>query len=134
MVYITPEVDLLIIAFAIVIIFNLISRAVRNKVLGKGHMEEIKKKQAEFKELIKKTDKKSQERLKELEHELLEMNLKMMKASFPTMLLSLAVIALVWPFLQAEYGTYSFPLVGSWIWYYIVVSLVLSIIISRIFK
>ncbi len=134
MVFISPEIDLLLIALVLVTIFNTVSTIVRNRTMGKGHMEEIKKKQKEFKELMKKTDEHSRKRLKELEQELLETNLKMMKASMPTMLLSIAIVIVLWPWLQAEYSQYTFPIVGSWLFYYIVVSLVFSIIISKVQK
>jgi uncharacterized membrane protein (DUF106 family) len=124
--FVSPEIDLFVIAVVITLVFSTVGFAVRRKMVGKEQLKELKKKHAELKELMKKTDKESQKRLKELQVEVLEINMKMMRASLPTMGLSILVILFLFPFLNASYSKYSFPIVGNWIIYYIIVSIITS--------
>jgi len=132
--FVSPEIDLLVIAVVITLVFSIMSLAIRHKMVGKEQLRELKKKHAELKELMKTTDKESQKRLKELQVEVLEINMKMMRASLPTMGLSILVILFLFPFLNANYGNHSFPIVGNWIIYYIVVSIITSLAFQLVIK
>ncbi|MCD6478402.1 MAG: hypothetical protein J7L44_00780 [Candidatus Diapherotrites archaeon] len=132
--FVSPEIDLLIIAVVITLVFSIVSLVIRHKIVGKEQLRELKKKHAELKELMKKTDRESQKRLKELQIEVLEINMKMMRASLPTMGLSILIVLFLFPFLNTTYGSHSFPIVGSWIIYYIVVSVITSLAFQLVIK
>ena len=134
MVFLTPEIDLFVIAASVTVIFSIISIAIRHKLVGKEKLKELKKKHTELKELMKKRDKESQKRLKELQMEVLEINMKMLRAQMPTMGLSLLVLVFLIPFINTNYAKHTFPVVGSAIWYYIVVSIITSIVFQLIVK
>lgn len=128
----SPEIELLAIAVSITVVFGIISSILREKMLGKEKLNELKSKQAEIMALMKKSDKESQKRLKELNNELVEMNMQLMKAIFPIILISIVVMFFLWPVLSERYAGHDFPIVKSWVWYYLLVSVITSTVLQRI--
>jgi|GEM_PF-1568528 len=134
-VYFSPEVELLIVTVVITVVLGFINNALRDKLVGKDALKEMKNKQAEMRALMKKTDKESRKKLEALNAELAEMSLNMMGKLMPLMLFSFVVLtAILLPILNQRYGSYNFPIVGSWIWYYFFVALITSFVLSLIMK
>ncbi|MEM4662597.1 MAG: hypothetical protein QXM75_01080 [Candidatus Diapherotrites archaeon] len=132
---ISPEVELFMLASSITVIFGLFSYFFRKKFVGEETLKKLKEKSKEARELIRKNDPSSKERLDKLNTELVEINLNLMKASMPLIILS-SVFSLVilLPILNERYSGYSFPIFGHWIWYYFVASLLTSALLQQLLK
>ncbi|MEM0359811.1 MAG: EMC3/TMCO1 family protein [Candidatus Diapherotrites archaeon] len=133
MVFIDPLIEVAIIAIALVAF----STFIRNRFMDKEAEKGMKEKQKEFKELLKSKDKASMKRLEEVQKELLELQYKVMRSSIPSMLVMLGVFFLLLPIMNSSYGGIQFPpapyivLPGqSWIWYYILIGLMVSIAVA----
>ncbi|MCX8190355.1 MAG: EMC3/TMCO1 family protein [Candidatus Diapherotrites archaeon] len=130
----SPEIELFMIAVTIAIAFGILGHFIRRKTVGKDALKKLKEKGKEARELMKKTDRASQERLNQLNIEIVEMNLSMMKASLPIMFISIGSFLFLWPILSNRYSGHSFPVVNSWVWYYVIVSMMASLLLQLLLK
>ncbi|MEM4598347.1 MAG: EMC3/TMCO1 family protein [Candidatus Diapherotrites archaeon] len=131
---ISPEIELFMLAVAIAVVFGVAGHFIRKRTIGKDAFKKLREKTKEARELMKKNDKASQERLNQLNMELIEMNLKMMKASLPLMLISVGSVIFLWPILSNRYSGHVFPIVNSWAWYYVIVSFITSLLLQQLLK
>lgn len=130
-----------------------------NKGQMKAHQAEMKKKQARIKELMKNSDEKSKKELAQLEKELMEGMSQMMKGSMKSMMFTWLLIIPLWAFFGWNYADVVIPLAipvpfwaawdwvnpaswiqfklydtTNWIGWYILVSLLTSIVFGIIIK
>ncbi len=131
---ISPEIDIALLAISVTIIVNIASNYFRSKMLDKDHMEKLKSKQKELNKLLKNAKKSDEKRILELQTEIMELSVKSFRASMPVMVFSLAIFLAILNFAAPEYGQYQYPLVGHWLWYYVLISLATSLTISAIRK
>lgn len=130
---ISPEIELFMLAVVIAVVFGVAGHFIRKRTIGKDGLKKLKEKGKEVTELMKKTDKASQERLNQLNMEIIEMNLKMIKAFLPIILMSIAVLFLL-PILDERYRNHVFPIVNKWGVYFFIVSLISSFLLKQLLE
>ncbi len=126
----SPSISLLIISFILTLITTLIYKYTTNQVMMKSFKEETKKMQEEMK-LLKDNPNKMMEKNKEL----MEKNMKMMSQSFKPILFTFIPFVIIFIGLRNIYEPFGKILFGlSWIWIYIISSIIFSIILLKILK
>ena len=130
MVFIDPVIEVALVGAAVFVLFQ----AIKHRFVDQEAQKKVKEKQKEWKELMKGNDKK---RTDEAQKELMDLQFKVMRGTMPLMFVSLAVFfVVIWP-LNGVYAE-SFPLylhapvpflenTPSWLWFYIIVNITLSI-------
>ncbi|MEK6907499.1 MAG: EMC3/TMCO1 family protein [Nanoarchaeota archaeon] len=125
-----PAVSLLIISFILTFITTLIYKYTTDQQLMKSFKEESKKMQEEMK-LLKDNPQKMMEKNKEL----MGKNMKMMRQSFKPLLYTFIPFAIIFFGLRNLYEPFGKILFGlSWIWIYILSSLIFNLILRKIMK
>jgi len=135
MVFINPLIEVGLIAAAVFVLFQV----VRHKFVDQETQKKVKEKQKEWKAALKSNDKK---RAEEMQKELMALQFKVMRGTMPLMFVSLAVLFVVIYPLNGVYVE-NFPLylhlpvpflerTPSWLWFYIIVNIVLSISLAII--
>jgi uncharacterized membrane protein (DUF106 family) len=116
-----------LIAASIVITF--ISTLVTKWLTDQEHLRQLKKRQKEIQEELKKCSG-NECKMKELQSEMLEITGKMMKSSFKPMLVTFIPFLLLFYFLRSVYS----PVLGNWIWWYLGTSIASSIALRKLLK
>jgi uncharacterized membrane protein (DUF106 family) len=130
------------IAFAAVVVIG-ISQVLQHKFIDRKRMKEQQKEMKEIQkklnELIKKEDQKSQQEAKKLQGQMMGSMNSMMGKNMKVMLYSMVIILPIFWWLSASYKEavinlpLSLPFLGTqvnWFWWYIICSIVLSIVIA----
>ncbi|MEK6835030.1 MAG: EMC3/TMCO1 family protein [Nanoarchaeota archaeon] len=125
-----PAISLLIISFILTLITTLTYKYTTNQEMIKSFKEESKKLQEEMK-LLKNDPGKIMEKNKEL----MEKNMEMMKQSFKPLLYTFIPFAIIFFGLRNIYEPFGKILFGlSWIWIYIISSVIFSMILRKLLK
>jgi uncharacterized membrane protein (DUF106 family) len=125
-----PAISLLIISFVLTLITTLIYKYTTNQEMLKSFKEESKKLQQEMR-LLKNDPNKVMEKNKEL----MEKNMKVMSQSFKPLLYTFIPFAIIFFGLRNIYQPLGKILLGlSWIWVYIISSIIFSMVLRKILK
>ncbi|MEK6904214.1 MAG: EMC3/TMCO1 family protein [Nanoarchaeota archaeon] len=132
-----PALSLSIIAVILTFLVTLVYKFTTNQEKMKDMKEELKILQDQMKE-----HKGDPKKVMELQKQAMEKNLAYMKHSFRPTLYTFLPLIVVFSWLRTTYGgdpapvLLKLPLVGglTWIWFYIIISVVSSMIIRKIFK
>ncbi len=124
-----PKISLVIVS----LIVSLISTIITKYTTDQSMLKSIKDRQKEIQKEIK--DKKytpTDKRYLELQNEILELTGKMFKNSFKPLIITMVPFLLLFYWLRSIYV----PLFGgnSWLWYYIVPSILIGSFYKKIFK
>ncbi|MBU2104455.1 MAG: DUF106 domain-containing protein [Nanoarchaeota archaeon] len=120
-----PKLSIIIFALLVTLVMTLITK----KVTDQNRMRELKEIQKKCQINIKdsKGDLKKQ---KEIQKEMMQCSMELMKHSFKPMLITMIpILILIW-WIRSIYSTV-FP---GWIWWYLVSAMASSIILRKIFK
>ncbi|MBC8435039.1 DUF106 domain-containing protein [archaeon] len=121
-----PKTALIVISAGI----TLISTLVTNWLTDQKHLKSLKVRQKELSKKMK-TAKPGEKLFEELQSEMLKISGVMMKSQFKPMLVTIVPFLLLFSWLRSVYV----PLMGnSWIWYYIIGSIIFSSIYRKLFK
>ncbi len=93
-------------------------------------MRELKAKQKELNKKLK-TAKPGEKLFQEIQAEIMQITGTMMKAQFKPMFVTIIPFLILFSWLR---NTYEPIMSGSWIWYYIISSIVFSTIYRKVFK
>ncbi len=134
----SPHISLLLLALIITLFTTLLNRLVTNRKLVKELNEKIKKIKDELKEAEKE---KNREKVSKIWKEFADASQEQMKQLFKGFIVSLAVIALFLPWISYKYGGTTISIMPlsfffgnlSWIWWYVLVALTVSIIFQKLF-
>ena len=122
-----PRISIVIISAAVSLFISIVNFLVLDKEkvrASKSRTKEIQKLMKEHKE--------DQKKQAELTQELLKHNLENMKNSFKPMLITIIPVLAVFWWIR---GTFADTLIsGSWFWYYLVATIIFSLIFRKIFK
>lgn len=122
-----PRSSIIILAFAVSLLISVINYF----VLDKERMREIKKKQKELQEDMKK-HKDNPQKMMEIQKEMMSHMSETMRHSFKPMLITFIPIIFIYGFMKNAFATTE--IAGSWVWYYIISSLVGSLIFRKLFN
>ncbi|MEM4182123.1 MAG: EMC3/TMCO1 family protein [Candidatus Pacearchaeota archaeon] len=123
-----PRASVILISLVVSFISMLITKGMTDQALMKSIKERQKEIQKELKE--KKYSPQDKQFLK-LQKEMLELSATMIRHSFKPLLVTLVPFLILFAFLRNFY----IPLIGnSWIWYYIVPSILISPLYKKILK
>jgi uncharacterized membrane protein (DUF106 family) len=121
-----PKTSLIVLSLIVTFISSLVTKFLTNQ----QHLLDLKKRQKELQEEMKK-HKGNTEKTMELQQEALSISMTMMKSSFKPLLVTFIPFLILLYWLRAEFT----PLIGgSWIWYYIGSSLIASLAFRKILK
>lgn len=158
MVFINPQLDILVISGVLSIASQGLQRLLTDRKKMKENQEKMKEHQKKMRELSQKQDKKSIEEMEKLEKEFMEAFNQTMQASFKFMIFSLPVFGAAFWFLGNNYETASIdlpvpvpwfvasgikiPLLGeigiqlfsstNWLGWYVLCSIAISLVLSTI--
>lgn len=121
-----PKTSIIIISF----IATLLVTIVRYFMTDREKMREIRERQKKLREEMKKF-KNNPEKMLEINQKMLEDFPEQMKQSFKPMIITLIPLLILFKWLLNIYSTTG--LSGSWIWWYIISSIVFSIFLSKVF-
>lgn len=123
-----PRSSIVIISLVVTFISMLITRGLTDQTLLKSIKERQKEIQKEIKE---KKYSANDKRFLNLQKETLELSATMMKHSFKPILVTIIPFFILFYFLKKFYT----PLIGgSWIWYYIIPSILISPLYKKVLK
>ena len=121
----SPKISIAIFSVLVTLVSNLVQKWLTNQ----EHLKSLKKRQKELQAEIKKT--KEPTLMQEINAEMMQISMTMMKSSFKPMLVTMVPFLLLFMWLKSIYV----PLLGnSWFWYYLGYSIVSSIFIRKIFN
>ena len=122
-----PVYSIIIVSIAVTFFTSLITKYATNQ----KRMKELKEIQKAC-QIKLKDAKGNPEKMNEINKQMLECSTEMMKYSFKPMLITFIPLILLIGFLRNVYaGT---AIASSWIWYYIIASIISSLIIRKILK
>jgi len=122
-----PKISIIVMALAVSFFVSLVNYF----VLDKDKMQEIKNRQKAIQNEMKQ-HKDNPQKVMELQKEMFSHVGESFKHSFKPMLITLIPILLIFAFLRKEFIATS--IAKTWIWYYIGVSIVGSMIFRKLFK
>ncbi len=140
--FVHPAVAVALIAFILTVLTTLAYKLLTNQEKMKTMKEEQKMLQAEIKEQMKQ---KNHEKMMELQKLAMEKNLAYMKHSMWPMLITLVPLLIIFGWIRTTFGAadgpnpalFHLPVLGwglSWLWVYIIISVITSMIIRKVFK
>lgn len=139
----SPLIDVALISAGLSIVSFALQRKLLNKDELKALQESMKEKQKKLNELLKRQDKQAKEEIDGLQKEMIEASGKMMQKSMKQMFATLIIVLPVFWYLGFAYGEtkivfpFELPFIGSsgnWIIWYIIVSIITSIVLMIIEK
>jgi len=122
---------LAVISILLTLLTTLAYKYFTDQTLMKTLKTEMKEDQKRVKELKEDPDKAAQ-----LTKQLMEKNMKYMMHSFKPMLFTFIPLIIIFGWLRERYVDYDFGYLGleSWLWPYILISIIASIIIRKVLK
>lgn len=121
-----PKTSVIIISIAVTFLSMLVTKYFTNQ----GRMRELKEVQKRCQVDLKAT--KDPKRMAEIQKEMMSCSMEMMKFSFKPMFITFIPIIVLIAFIRKAYtGT---DIAGTWIWYYIITSLIASFPLRKILK
>jgi len=122
-----PVFSIIVVSFVVGVFIQIVNYF----MMDKEKMKELKAKQKDCQARLK--DAKGDVNLiGEINTEMMKASTEMMKHSFKPMLVTFIPIIVVFTFIRGVYAETS--IAGSWIWYYLVSSIVFSLILKKVFK
>lgn len=122
-----PVISIIVISLVVAIFINIVNYF----VMPKDRIRELKEIQKAC-QIKLKDAKGDMKRVQEINKQMLGCSTEMMKHSFKPMLITFIPIILVFGFIRGVYSTTE--LASSWIWYYLISSIVFSMILRKLFK
>lgn len=122
-----PKLSIVIISFLI----SLFVTVIRYFMTDKEKMREIKEKQKKLREEMK-MHKNNPEKMMELNQKMINDLPEQMKQGFKPMIITLIPILLIFAWMRSVYSVTD--IANSWLWWYIISSIIFSIILGKIFK
>ena len=122
-----PKMGIVLISVVVTIFVSLINKYTTNQ----KRMKEIKESQKKLQEEIKK-NKNDPKKMLELQKEMMAHSSVMMKRGFKPMLFTLIPLLILFNWLKTVF--IGGVLERSWVWWYIISSIILSLIFKKIFK
>mgnify|MGYP001054910054 CR=1 FL=1 len=119
-----PKVSILIISFLVTLFITIIRYYMTDREKMKALRDKQKALRAEMKE-----HKGDPDRMMKINQQMLEDMPEQLKMSFKPMLVTMIPILLIFSWMRSTYALTS--LAGSWLWWYIISSIVFSIILSK---
>ncbi len=121
-----PKISIIVVSF----IATFFVTVIRYFMTDREKMQEIRERQKELREEMKKF-KNNPEKMLEINQKMLEDFPEQMKQSFKPMIITLIPLLILFKWLLDIYSITS--LSGSWIWWYIISSIIFSIFLSKVF-
>lgn len=118
-----PKLSIVVISFVVTFLSTLLTKWLTNQ----EHLKEMKKRQKELNEEMKK-HKGNPDKLMALQSEALKITGTMMKSSFRPMIVTFIPFILLLYWIRAVYT----PVLGSWIWWYILASIAGSLVFRKV--
>lgn len=122
-----PKIAIVILSFIVTLITTIITLLITDRKL----MKEIKEKQKALKEEMKKY-RDNPAKMMEINKKMMEDFPKQMKQSLKLMVITIVPIIIFFNWLRSIYAETT--LASSWIWWYIISSIIFSIILRKVFK
>ena len=111
------------------VIVTLVSTLVQKKFTDQEHLKSLKKRQKEIQKELKKT--KEPSIMQELNAEMLQLTGLMFKSSMKPMFVTIIPFLILFTWLRSVYVP---VLGGGWIWYYLMYSVLASIVMRKVLK
>lgn len=111
------------------IIVTLISTLVTKWLTNQEHLKSLKERQKQIQKDLKNC-KPGDKLFEELQSEMLQISMTMMKSSFKPLLITFIPFLILLSWIRNTYT----PILSGWLWYYILSSLAASLIYRKIFK
>ncbi|MDD5177733.1 MAG: EMC3/TMCO1 family protein [Candidatus Nanoarchaeia archaeon] len=126
-----PLGGLIVICLVLTFIVTLIYKFTTNQTL----MKELKVKTKEY-QLEMKKFKNDPQKLMEIQKQAMDVNMKYMMQSFKPMLFTLIPVIILFGWLTSVYETTPIRFIGitSWLWIYIIFSMIFSIILKKVMR
>lgn len=126
----SPLIAILIISFLMTLLITLAYKFFTNQELMKSLKEEMKGFQNQMKD-----HKDNPQKVMEIQKQALEKNMKYMMHSFKPTLFTFIPLIIIFAWLRTTYSGKGALLLGlSWIWIYIISSILFSLILRKVFK
>lgn len=122
----SPRISIIIISLIATIFITVI----RYFMTDREKMKEIRERQKKLREEMKKFSS-DPEKLVEINQKMLEDFPEQMKASFKPMIITLIPLLILFKWLLSAYSTTI--IASTWIWWYIISSIIFSIFLSKVF-
>jgi len=119
-----PKLSLILISIGVTLVMTLITKKFTNQV----RMKELKQIQKDFNKKMKENSG-NPEVIMQIQKEVMNVSMEMMRHSFKPMLITFLPLIILFWWIR---GIYS-GILDHWIWYYIVASIISSIIFRKIF-
>jgi uncharacterized membrane protein (DUF106 family) len=127
---IDPLFGMFIITLVITVLITVAYKYLTDQHVMKSLKEEVKKMQKDVRK-----NKGNSEKMMAIQKEMMSKNMKMMKMNFKPMLITLLPILVLFGWMRAVYDPMGGILFGlSWLWTYIIFTLILSFVLRKIFK
>jgi len=120
-----PLISLIIFSGIITLISTLVTKWLTNQ----EHLKSLKERQKQIQKDLK-NHKPGEKMFEELQNEMLQISMVMMKSSFKPMLVTIIPFLVLFNWLRKNYD----PILAHWIWYYIGSSIIFSVIYRKMFK
>ena len=120
-----PAASIIILSVIVTLISTLITMWLTNQT----HLKSLKDRQKQIQKDLKKC-KPGDKLFEELQAELIQISMTMMKSSFKPLLITFVPFLLLLNWIRQIYT----PILPHWIWYYIISSIAASLIYRKIFK
>jgi len=122
-----PKTSIIIISFVATLIITVLNLLLTNKHL----MKEIQERQKRLREEMKKY-RDNPEKMMEINKQIMEDFPKQMKESLKVSMVTLIPFLLLFKWMRGIFAETA--IAGNWIWYYIIFSLIFSMILRKVFK
>jgi uncharacterized membrane protein (DUF106 family) len=123
----SPKVAILVFSFFVTLLITIVSHFMTDKELMRG----IKEKQKNIREEMKK-HRDNPEKMMELNKQMMEDLPNQMKQSLKISLVTMVPLLVLFSWLKTNFTATS--IAGNWLWWYIISSLVFSIVLRKLFK
>jgi len=124
---INPKVSIIIISLVVAVFINIVNYF----IIDKDKMKELKEIQKACQIKLKDAQGDTQ-KIAEINKQMLDCSGEMIKHSFKPMLITFIPIIIVFTFIRGVYSTTE--LAKTWIWWYIISSIIFSMILRKVFK
>ncbi len=127
----SPLGGLIFISFVLTLLITLAYKFMTDQKLMKSVKEDMKSIRKQMKEFKDEPDK-----VMELQKKSMEMSMSQMKNSFKPMLITFIPLIIIFGWLRGVYAeeTVRFLWIDSWLWIYIIFSIIFSIVIRKVLK
>jgi uncharacterized membrane protein (DUF106 family) len=121
-----PKLSILVLSFLVTLFITIVTYYMTDRT----RMKELKDKQKALREEVKKY-RDNPQKMMELNKKMMEDMPEQLKHSFKPMIITMIPILIVFAWLRSTFALTS--LAGSWLWWYILSSMVFSIFLRKIF-